>query len=286
MVDLSQDAKGNYRARKRIPDDVRDEYGRLYGQSHEAKFFRPASTSTHEAKQQFRDWLNEVEGNIEAIRAARRGTGRSLTRQQARALAGEWYEWWTSRHPDASHQQLEHWRDAVHDAIYFSEQQREAITTSPGRRRVSCTRGPAPAGIIEGYRIVSEEDAERFEPDELWRDRADVRESVRPVLADIGETSQFLAAKRLALTSDARDLFLDFLYEDLAAALKRLERLAEGDYSTDTYTERFPTPGHAGDTGVTPWQRIVSQGWQKLYNDWATTHCSRRIWGDQPGGKP
>jgi hypothetical protein len=31
MVKLSQDDKGNYIARKRLPDDVREEYQRLYG---------------------------------------------------------------------------------------------------------------------------------------------------------------------------------------------------------------------------------------------------------------
>ena len=175
MVSLQQDPRGNYRARKRLPDDVREEYGRLYGARYEAKFFAPATTKKHEAAQQFREWLNEIEGRISAIHAARDGTGQSLTPQQARALAGEWYEWWTARHSATSHQQVEQWRDAVHDAIYSGD--------------------------------VSEEEAERLDADVLWRDREDVRESVRPVLADVGETAQFLAAKRMALTSEARNLF-------------------------------------------------------------------------------
>jgi len=59
--------------------------------------------------------------------------------------------------------------------------------------------------------------------------------------------------KKLAPTSEARDSFLDWLYEDLAAALKRLMRLADGDYSGDKYAERFPK--FAGtDTGLTPQQ--------------------------------
>jgi hypothetical protein len=57
MVKLQQDSKGNYRARKRLPDDVRAEYGRLYGAHHEAKFFAPKSTKTNEAKRQFGEWL-------------------------------------------------------------------------------------------------------------------------------------------------------------------------------------------------------------------------------------
>jgi hypothetical protein len=76
---LVQDENGNYSARKRLPDDVRDEYKRRHGQRFEAKFFRPANANRHEAAQQFREWLNEVDGNIAAIRAERDGTGQSLT---------------------------------------------------------------------------------------------------------------------------------------------------------------------------------------------------------------
>ena len=93
MVTLRQDTKGNFSARKRLPDDVRDEYGRRHGQRFEAKFFASASAGAAEAKRLFREWENEVDARIEAIRAERTGDGVGLTPQQARALAGEWYEW-------------------------------------------------------------------------------------------------------------------------------------------------------------------------------------------------
>src|SRR5262249_39904560 len=64
---------------------------------------------------------------------------------------------------------------------------------------------------------------------------------------------QFLAAKQIALTNTARNLFLDFLYEDLAAALRRLIRLSKGDYSPDKYAERFPRAAEGTDSGITPW---------------------------------
>jgi len=35
---------------------------------------------------------------LRAYRAARRGEGRSLTRKQAYALAGEWYRWFVTKH--------------------------------------------------------------------------------------------------------------------------------------------------------------------------------------------
>jgi integrase len=73
------------------------------------------------------------------------------------------------------------------------------------------------------------------------------------VLADVGETAQFLAAKGLALTNAARDLFLDNLYPDLAAALRRLIREAKGDYGPDRYVQRFPKSTDTSDSGITPW---------------------------------
>jgi hypothetical protein len=66
MVTISQDAKGNFTARKRLPDDVREEYARRHGQRFEAKFFAAASTGAAEAKRLFREWETEVTARIDA----------------------------------------------------------------------------------------------------------------------------------------------------------------------------------------------------------------------------
>ena len=218
MASLTQDNKGNYKARKRLPDEVREEYGRLYGARYEAKFFAPKTTKNHDAKRLFGEWLAEVEGRIAAIRAERDGTGRTLTRAQARKLAGDWYEWFTKRHAEASEEDIGRRRDKVHKAL---------------------------------KNAVGDHEFERLHGD-VW-EMEDVREAVRPVLADVGETAQFLALKQITLTHDARNLFFDFLYDDLAAALKQLLRLAEGDYSPDKYAERFPRTVEGTDSGITPW---------------------------------
>lgn len=76
---------------------------------------------------------------------------------------------------------------------------------------------------------------------------------MRPVLADVGETAQFLAMKGQALNSQARGRFLDWLYDDLSEALKRLIRISQGDYSADRYRERFPR-FEGEDAGETAWQ--------------------------------
>jgi integrase len=223
MVKLQQDSNGNYRARKRLPDDMREEYGRLYGARYEAKFFAPKTTKVHEAKRLFGEWLAEVEGRIIAIRGERDGTGRTLTRAQARKLAGDWYEWFTARYAEASEEDIQCRREAVHQALKDA---------------------------------AGDEEFEELQGDVWGVD--DVREAVRPVLADVGEIAQFLAVKQIALTHDGRNLFLDFLYDDLAAALKRLLRFAEGDYGPDKYAERFPKTVEGGDSGITPWQLFTN----------------------------
>src|SRR5262249_33823012 len=108
---------GKYIARKRLPDDVREEYGRRHKARFEAKFSAPASNGPHIAKQKFREWDAEVTARIEAIRAERKGEGISLTRQRARALAGEWYHWFTARHPTTDLEQWDGVREQVHEAL-------------------------------------------------------------------------------------------------------------------------------------------------------------------------
>ena len=88
MVKLRQDSKGNYIARRRLPDDVRDEYGRRHGPRVEAKFFAAAGTGLQAAKQLFREWETEVEGRIAAIRAERTGEGIALTPTASPRLGG------------------------------------------------------------------------------------------------------------------------------------------------------------------------------------------------------
>ena len=220
MVKLRQDTNGNFIARKRLPDDVREEYGRRYGARLEAKFSARASVGVDAAKQKFRKWDAEVTARIAAIRAELKGEGIPLTRQQARALAGEWYAWFVARHPLRDAQKWEDLRDRVHEAL------KEA---------------------------VSDDDWESSSPDNLWREDEDLRREVRPVLADVGETAQFLAAKGLTLNREAHNLFLDWLYDDLSAAIVTVIRRVKGDYEDRGYAKRFPK-FEGIDSGETPQQ--------------------------------
>ena len=53
MTKLRVGGGSNYLARKRLPDDVREEYGRLYGARYEAKFSAPKTTKSHEAQKRY-----------------------------------------------------------------------------------------------------------------------------------------------------------------------------------------------------------------------------------------
>ena len=122
MVRLRQDSNGNFVARKRLPDDVREEYGRLYRARFEAKFSARASDGKQVAQQKFHQWATEVEQRIEAIRKAQRGEGMDLDREQAAALAGEWYLWFVGKYvkdadPEAYEEALWDIIDAMRESL-------------------------------------------------------------------------------------------------------------------------------------------------------------------------
>jgi hypothetical protein len=223
---LSSSKSGGWFARKRIPEDVQDAYEKLYGVRWEERLTLEPMASA-KAKARVRDWLNEIEARIANIRAERKGDGQTLTTMQARALSGEWYHWYVERH-QAHPQSAEHWE-------FFREQINETLTDA-----ISLYRNP--------------HDPERQEIDDVWHVTPEARAAIRPMLADWGETAQFLAARRLVLDGASRDLFLDALYGDFGEALKLLIRQAHGDYSPDKWPLQFPRFETAVRTGLTPWQ--------------------------------
>ena len=225
VTKLSPNKSGGFTARKRLPKDVQTDYERLYGIRWEERF-NSESVPFALAKAKHREWLSEIEGRIANIRAERSGDGQRLTPMQARALAGEWYLWFTERHL-AKPSPADHWEDylgEVGDTIN-DELRPHGDATNP----------------------------EEEDPDVVWRRYPDARRVVRPMLADWGETSRFLAARRIALDSTSRDLFLDCLYGDFAAALKLLIQRRRGDYTPDARPTRFPQFERSPDPGVTPW---------------------------------
>ena len=119
---------------------------------------------------------------------------------------------------------------------------------------------------------------------------------MHPLLADLGETAQFLAVKGPVLSREARGQFLDWLYEDLAEALRKLMRVARGDYEDAGYAKRFPNFS-ARDSGETPQQlfevwaserkpaRGTYESWQYVFAEMATHFkCESACIGRRSGG--
>jgi hypothetical protein len=212
MAALNLSTTGATKSRKAIPKDVRAEYKRLYGVSREAILVIPAGTSKAQAKALHGQWLAEVETRIERIRAAAKGTGQPLTQRNALALAGEWYRWFVARHEDDPGSP-EHWAD-----------RKEHLT-----ERVWHPHAP-----------VEHLEDPNADPTWPWTRWPEVREAVRPEVAEMALTATFLASEGLALTPDAHILFVDAVSERLFSAYALLEQRARGDYSRDTYPDTFP----------------------------------------------
>jgi hypothetical protein len=164
--------------RKAIPKDVQKDYARLYGTRWETKLTLPAGTSPQDAKLRSSEFVAEVETRIKAIRASKRGEGQALTPRQALALAGEWYVWYVGEHEE-NPGTVERWR-AMWDVL------------------VDRLEDFAPDWVIEhGWRDLE------------WTREPQVREGMRPLIADECKTAQFLASRGVVLNAEARGLFLD-----------------------------------------------------------------------------
>src|SRR5262245_4825303 len=194
---LAPAARGGFTARKVIPLDVRDDYAKLFGQRTEERL-NTGPVPINLARAKHREWSSEVEARIANIRAGRNGEGHTLTPKDARALAGEWYGWFTARESDRWPADV--WEDYHHRML--DELKAAAIQN----------------GIFAG------------DPLDLWDVNPAIRERVRPVVADEAKSEQFLAAKRMALDAASRTMFLDYLTRDFFAAITLLARRARGDF--------------------------------------------------------
>jgi hypothetical protein len=227
-------------SRYAIPDDIRDEYQRLHGKRREERWRAEPGTSEGQRKRSYCEFVAEISGRIEAIRAAKRGDGIDLSRAQAAALAGEWYSWFCERHEN-----------------------------DPGRPE---------RWDQEFWHFVGE--LQRFAPDDVraepmrdleWSRDPEIRAGIRPYIADTGYTAQFLASRGVALTAATQAVFLDFVVDNYVAALNLLERRARNDYSPDDLPARFPKfdGGPQRSNEASPWK--LFEAWQAARQPAAST---------------
>jgi hypothetical protein len=87
MVSLNRAADGRWFARKGIPEDVREDYRRLYGHKRGAHLKLADDTPKYEAKARLGEWEAEIETRIATLRAQRNGEGQPLAKLNAIALA-------------------------------------------------------------------------------------------------------------------------------------------------------------------------------------------------------
>ena len=193
MVALNRIADGRWFARKVIPKDVREQYARLYGFKREAHLKLPADTPRHEAKMRLGEWGAEIETRIATLRAQRNGEGQPLTRVNAIALAGRWYTWFVGQHENDPGP-ARRWRELADLFVW------------------DVIRPEAP----ENYEADPKAD-----PHWDWAKQPEVREAVRPQVAEFARVATFLAGGGMALSPSAYALFVDAVSDNLLQALPR-----------------------------------------------------------------
>jgi hypothetical protein len=212
MAALQRQKSGRFTARKVIPKDVRDEYARQYGMRWEEKLNIPSGCSPHEARARYGEWLAEIETRIGRLRAFKNGEGQPLTRRNAHALAGRWYTWFISRH-EADLRTPKYWKSMSDHLVW------------------DVIHPHAPDEYLRDTRADREWE---------WKSHPDVRAEVRPIIAQEAKTASFLMEQGIVLSTEATNLFLDAVEDNLLAAYVRLEALARGDYGADPLVDQFP----------------------------------------------
>jgi integrase len=102
----------------------------------------------------------------------------------------------------------------------------------------------------------SYEENPKADPHWEWQKEPEVREAVRPQVAELARVATFLASTGMALNPTAYALFVDAVSDNLLLAISVLERRANGDYSRDDTPDSFPafTEGPTRGTGVSCWE--------------------------------
>jgi integrase len=228
MVALIKASDGRWFARKGIPADVREDYARLYRVRREEQLRLPAGTSRHEAIVRLGEWQPEIETRIATLRAKKNGQGQPLTRLNATALAGRWYTWFVGEHENDPGP-AKRWKEMGDHLVW---------------------------NVIRPEAPDSYEENPQADPNWEWQKEPEVREAVRPQVAELARVATFLASEGMALNATAYALFVDAVSDNLLLAISVLQRRSNGDYSRDDTPDSFPpfTDGPARGTGISCWE--------------------------------
>jgi hypothetical protein len=201
MVALNRAVDNRWFARKGIPEDVREEYAQLYGVRREAQLRLAADTPRHEAKARLGEWEAEIETRIATLRAKRNGQGQPLTKLNAIALAGRWYTWFVGQHENDPGP-AKRWKEMSDHLVW---------------------------NVIYPEAPDSYHENPKADPHWQWSKEPEVREAIRPQVAELARVATFLASAGMALNATAYALFVDAVSDNLLLAISVLERRARGD---------------------------------------------------------
>jgi hypothetical protein len=207
MTSLTRKKNGDWFARKGIPKGVRDAYRAAYGKSQEERFRRGPEVSTSRAKFEFADWLAEVEERIDRLQSA--SALQVLTHRQKHALIGRWYDVYVSGH----------------DAERLTAEATDVIFETYTR------------AVESGYVADDERD---LRPNDDTPRKPKHAARVRAVVAAYSDIDAFLLSEGVKLNETDRCDLIDTLEVDFVGALGILRRRAEGDFSPDHRSTRFP----------------------------------------------
>ncbi len=217
---------GNWKARKAIPEGIRDAYAASYGPRYEAKFSARAGCprgrrqgAVHQMARAHRSPVSD---------RARQGPrqGATLSHGQLHALVGDRHKWFAAEHPEPG--QPSDW-DAAEDA-----------------------HGEAVEQICKRF-VHSDLTADLNAFD--WTEHKQARPMVLAQIASAARVDAFLT-QRIELLSDKSDAFLIVLAKELPVALNTMKQLAGGNYSASVKPERFPVRTKAA--GLTPTQLFAA----------------------------
>jgi integrase len=231
MAKLTRAKNGDFISRKGIPADVRDAYSRLHRSSSKAPlrvtkaggkltvpkvweelFKLPGATSPAVAKVTWAEWSAKIDIRVASLRAAARGEGQPLTHLNALALAGRWYSWFLEQHENDP-RLPSHWAELLNYLVWD----------------------------VIGHEQPDEYKADtEADPHWEWAKAPEVRDVVRPVIAELARVASFLASAGIALDASAYKLFTNSVSDLLFEAFGVLERRAYGDHTPDETPKKFP----------------------------------------------
>jgi hypothetical protein len=231
MAKLTRDKNGDFASRKGIPKDVRDAYTRLYRGTSKAAlritkkggqltapkvweelFSLPGATSPSLAKVAWAEWCADVDTKVAGLRAAARGEGQPLTQINALALAGRWWSWFLKQHENDP-RLPSHWAELQYYFIWD----------------------------VIGHEAPNEH-KENTDADPCWEwaKAPEVRDAVRPVVAELARAASFLASEGMALDAAAYKLFTNGVSDLMVGMFGLLEKRANGDHTPDETPKQFP----------------------------------------------